>query len=55
MKKNNIIEEVRTAGKKLSEECNNDIHQFASYIKKKEEESRKRGWKVVSKSNIVSV
>ena len=55
MKKDYIIDEVRKAGKQLSDECNNDINKFVTYIKEKEEESKNQGWKVVSKSDIVNV
>jgi hypothetical protein len=47
-----IVKEVRDAGKKLSEDCENDIHKFADMIRLKEKELEKQGWKFVSKKDI---
>ena len=48
-----IVEEVRGAGKKISEECDNDIKKYAEYIKRGEEESKKKGWKTVTKEDFI--
>ncbi len=47
-----IVEEVREAGKKISEECDNDIKKFADMLRLKEKELEKQGWKFVSKKDI---
>jgi len=50
-----IVEEVREAGKKISEECDNDINKYAEYIKRGEEESKKKGWETVTKEDFIKV
>jgi len=52
MWKDSIVEEVRNAGKKLCEKCDNDIHKFGQLLKIETEESKKAGWKVVKKEEI---
>lgn len=52
MWKDTIVEEVRNAGKKLSEQCKNDIHAFSLILKKGTEKSKKEGWKILSKEKI---
>ena len=47
-----IVEEVRKAGKKLSDKCDNDIHKFADMIRRYEKKREKEGWKFVSKKDI---
>ena len=50
-----IVEEVRKAGKILSNECQNDVHHFAEMLKKKEKIDQKKGWKFISKKDLLSV
>ena len=45
-----IVEEVRKAGKLLSEKCDNDINKFAQMIKKGTEQSKKEGWKIANRT-----
>lgn len=52
MWKDSIVEEVRNAGKIISEKCDNNIHKFAEMLKKETEESKKAGWTVVNKEQI---
>ena len=47
-----IIEEVRNAGKKLSEQYQNDIHLFGMMLQKRTQESRSAGWKVITKEEL---
>ena len=39
MWKDLVVEEVRNAGKKVQNECSNDLHSFAEMLKKKTRES----------------
>ena len=47
-----IVKEMREAGKKLQEKCNNDLHQFSQMITEGTEKHKKEGWKVISKKDI---
>lgn len=47
-----IVEEVRKAGKKLSDICDNDVHKFANMIRQCEKKREKEGWIFVSKKDI---
>ncbi|MBN2534927.1 MAG: hypothetical protein JXB88_18745 [Spirochaetales bacterium] len=49
-----IVEEVRKAGKKLSDNCDNDIHEFAHTIRQYKKKRKKEGWKFVSKKDMNS-
>jgi hypothetical protein len=55
MWKDPIVEEVREAGKKLSEKCGNDVHEFAKMIRLAEKKREKEGWKFVSKKDITEM
>ena len=50
-----VVKEVREAGKRLQEKCNNDIGLFSEMITKGTEKLRKEGWTVVGKNELETV
>ncbi len=53
MWKDSVVEEVRNAGKKIQNECSNDLHSFATMLKKNTEKLKKKGWPVVGKKQVL--
>jgi hypothetical protein len=45
MMKDPIVEEMRNAGRKIQEECDNDWDKFAQRIQENEKKLRAEGWK----------
>jgi hypothetical protein len=54
MWKDSVVEEVRKAGKKVQNECSNDLHSFAVMLKKNTEKLKKEGWTVVGKKQVLN-
>ena len=50
-----IVKEVREAGKRLQEKCNNDLHLFSKMITEGTEKLRKEGWKVAGKNELETI
>ena len=40
-----IVEEMRNAGRKIQEECGNDLHKYFEMLRESEKRHRKEGWK----------
>ena len=53
MWKDSVVEEVRNAGKKIQNECSNDLHSFAAMLKMNTEKLKKEGWTVVGKKQVL--
>ena len=53
MWKDSVVEEVRNSGKKIQNECSNDLHTFASRLKKNTGKLKKEGWTVVGKKQVL--
>lgn len=47
-----IVKEMRDAGKKIQDKCNNNLHLFSQMITEGTEKHKKEGWKVVTKKDI---
>lgn len=50
MMKDPIVEEMRNAGRKMQEECGNDLHKYFQMIRESEKRHKKEGWKFVDKT-----
>jgi len=53
MWKDLVVEEVRNAGKKVQNECSNDLHSFAEMLKKNTGKLKNKGWTVVGKKQVL--
>ena len=50
-----IVKEVREAGKRIQEKCNNDLKLFSKLITEGTNKLRKEGWTVVGKNELDTI